>query len=163
MATWRRAGERVLLRWGASVGRGGAEEKPGGRQMAERKEPAVTAFGKPFATTFPQLADALVEWEEEGHTLSGRPMQIRPGLRMSVEEGSFQGTIRCEKPGCAGGGFEVDRIVQSMVQDGAEERRGLLVCGGWRQGAGQQEIPCVNAIRYRIRLTYQKGSDDHRG
>jgi hypothetical protein len=78
---------------------------------------------------------------------------------MSVEEGYFQGTIRCEKPGCVGGGFEVDRIVQFMVQDGAEERRGLLVCGGWRQGeGGDQRIPCVNAIRYRVRLTYRKGS-----
>jgi len=132
--------------------------------MAERKDQGVTAFGKPFATTFPQLADALIEWEEEGHTLSGRPTQLRSGLRMSVEEGYFQGTVRCEKPGCAEGGFEVDRIVQSMVQAGAEERRGLLVCGGWRHGAGdEQRIPCVNAIRYRVRLTYRKESEGQRG
>ena len=132
--------------------------------MAERKDQGVTAFGKPFATTYPQLADALIEWEEEGTTLSGRPTQVRPGLRMSVEEGSFQGTIGCEKPGCTEGGFEVDRIVQLMVQGGAEERRGLLVCGGWRQGAGgEQDPPCVNAIRYRIRLTYWRGSEGQRG
>lgn len=132
--------------------------------MVERKDQTVTTLGKPFATTFPQLADALIEWEEEGHTLSGRPTQVRPGLRMSVEEGDFQGTIRCEKPGCTGGGFEVDRIVQSMVQGGAEDRRGLLVCGGWRPGAGgEQGPPCVNAIRYRIRLTYRKGSEGQRG
>lgn len=83
---------------------------------------------------------------------------------MSVEEGYFQGAIRCGQPGCTGGGFEVDRIVQFMVQDGEEEREGLLVCGGWVGGTGSEPtMPCVSAIHYRIRLTYRGGSGDLRG
>lgn len=127
--------------------------------MAEREERAVTAFGQPFAAVFPQLADAQVEWEVQGHALSGAPVEVRRGFRMSVKAGYFQGTIRCGQPGCAGGGFEVDRILQVMVQDGEEEREGLLVCGGWVGGPeGKEHAPCVNAIRYRIQLTYRKGS-----
>ncbi len=140
---------------------GGAPE--GGR-LAERGERAVTAFGQPFAVAFPQLTDAQVEWEEEGHALSRGPAAVRRGLQMSVREGYFQGTIRCGQRDCVGGGFGVDRIVQFMVQDGEEEREGLLVCGGWVGGAGSEEAtPCVNVIRYRIRLTYRRGSGSGRG
>ena len=131
--------------------------------MAERKERTLTAWGQPFAAAFPQLADAQVEWEEEGHALSGGPAEVRRGLRMSVKEGYFQGAIRCGQRGCTGGGFEVDRIIQFMVQDGEEKREGLLVCGGWVGEAGSAEAtPCVNAIRYRIRLTYRGGSGNLR-
>ncbi|HEV8663438.1 MAG TPA: hypothetical protein VGT06_09920 [Candidatus Methylomirabilis sp.] len=127
--------------------------------MAEGEERAVTAFGQPFAGVFPQLADAQVEWEVQGHALSRAPTGVGRGLRMSVKAGYFQGTIRCGQPGCAGGGFEVDQILQLMVQDGEEEREGLLVCGGWVGGPeGEERSPCINAIRYRIQLTYRKGS-----
>ncbi|MGH7406863.1 MAG: hypothetical protein ACREKF_02485 [Candidatus Methylomirabilales bacterium] len=136
----------------------------GGRQLAEREERAMVAFGQPFAVAFPQLTDAQVEWEEEGHAPSGGPAAVHRGLQMSVREGYFQGTIRCGQRGCNGGGFEVDRIVQFMVQDGEEERGGQLVCGGWVGGAGGEEAaPCVNAIRYRIRLTYRRSSGSGRG
>jgi len=122
------------------------------------------AFGQPFAVAFPQLTDAQVEWGEEGHALSRGPAAVRRGLQMSVREGYFQGTIRCGQRDCGGGGFGVDRIVQFMVQDGEEEREGLLVCGGWVGGAGSEEAtPCVNVIRYRIRLTYRRGSGSGRG
>ena len=131
--------------------------------MAERKERTLTAWGQPFAAAFPQLADAQAEWEEKGHALSGGPPEVRRGLRMSVKEGYFQGTILCGQPGCTGGGFEVDRIIQFMVQDGEEEREGLLVCGGWVGGTGsEQATPCVNGIRYRVRLTYRRGSGNLR-
>ena len=132
--------------------------------MAGGEEPVSTAFGRPFAVAFPGLTDARVEWQEEEYAVSGRPVGVRPALRMSAGEGDFRGTIRCGRPGCVGGGFEVDRIVQFMVQDGEEEREGLLVCGGWVGGAGgEQDTPCVNAIRYRIRLTYRRGSGNLRG
>jgi hypothetical protein len=53
----------------------------------------------------------------------------------------------------------VDQILQLMVQDGEEEREGLLVCGGWVGGPeGEERSPCINEIRYRIQLTYRKGS-----
>ena len=131
--------------------------------MAEGEERAVTAFGQPFAGAFPQLADAQVEWEVRGHALSRAATEVRRGLRMSVKGGYFQGTIRCGQAGCAGGGFEVDQILQLMVQDGEEEREGLLVCGGWIGGTGsEQATPCVNGIRYRIRLTYRRGSGNLR-
>ena len=127
--------------------------------MAQRETRVVTAFGKPFGTVFPKLADAQVEWEEEAHALSGGIPDVRRGLRMSVKEGTFQGTIRCGKPGCAGGGFEVERVIQFMVQDAQEEREGVLVCGGWIGGPeGEEARPCVNAIRYRIRLAYRRRS-----
>lgn len=126
--------------------------------MAQRETRAVTAFGKRFGTAFPQLADAEIEWEEEVYSLSGGP-EVRHGLRMSVKEGYFQGTIRCGQAGCAEGGFEVERIIQFMVQDALEEREGVLVCGGWIDGpAGEEARPCVNAIRYQVRLTYRRRS-----
>ncbi|MBI2080869.1 MAG: hypothetical protein HYT86_03950 [candidate division NC10 bacterium] len=129
--------------------------------MAQRETRGATAFGKPFGTAFPQLADAEVEWEEEAYTLSGGAPQVRQGLRMSVKEGYFQGTIRCGQAGCAGGGFEVERIIQFMVQDALEEREGVLVCGGWIGGPeGEEARPCVNAIRYRVRLTYRRRSGE---
>lgn len=46
-----------------------------------------------------------------------------------------------------------------MVQDALEERDGVLVRGGWIGGReGEKARPCVNVIRYRIRLAYRRRS-----
>lgn len=119
--------------------------------MAERQQKNVWAFDKPFAQAFPELADAVVEWEAwtRDHRETG---SSRGRFTMGVSTGYFQGRIRCHHPECAGV-FEVERILDAMVQQREETREGILVCAGWI--GDRDRVPCVNSITYSIALRYR--------
>jgi len=120
--------------------------------MAERQDRNLWAFDQPFVQAFPELDDAVAEWEEvvQGFTEEG----TRTGRSvMRVTTGYFQGVIRCPNPECTRGGFEIERVLDEMVQKGEEAREGLLVCPGWIGDADR--VPCVNSITYTIRVKYK--------
>jgi hypothetical protein len=102
--------------------------------------------------TFPQLEDAVVEWEEIVQGLTGEGTSAGRSV-MRAKAGSFQGLIRCSNPACHGGGFEVERVLDEMVQKEEEAREGLLVCPGWIGDADR--LPCVNSITYTIHVKYK--------
>ncbi|MFQ5883432.1 MAG: hypothetical protein ACE5I9_13345 [Candidatus Methylomirabilales bacterium] len=110
------------------------------------------AFHQPFAQAFPELEDAVVEWEVWGRDLIG---EVAPKGRstMSVRAGYFQGLIPCSDPACQGGGYEIERTVDDMVQKGEEAREGFIICPGWT--ADVDRIPCVNSITFKISLKYK--------
>lgn len=101
---------------------------------------------------FPELEEAVVEWEEivQGLTAEG----TRTGRSvMRVKADSLQGLIRCSNPACINGGFEIERVLDEMVQEGETTREGLLVCPGWIGDADR--LPCVHSITYKIHLKYK--------
>ena len=71
-------------------------------------------------------------------------------------KGAAPSHIRCPKPRCRGGGFEVANLLESMLSERLEAKTGLLVCTGWGRTMGNdmEGSPCTKAIRYRIRLSY---------
>lgn len=120
--------------------------------MAERQHKKVWAFDKPFAEAFPELADAVVDWEAWTRDLA-EAGSSRGRFTMRVSAGYFQGHIRCHHPECEGGGFEIERILDEMVQRREEAREGILVCAGWI--GDRDQVPCVNSVTYRIDLKYR--------
>ncbi|MFQ5847149.1 MAG: hypothetical protein ACE5IQ_05670 [Candidatus Methylomirabilales bacterium] len=120
--------------------------------MAQRKRPTVRAFDQPFAKAFPELKDAFVECELSGREPAGATT-AQGRLTLSVGDGTFQGRIPCLHPECHGGGFEIERIVDDMVQERQESREGVLVCPGWI--GDRDRVPCVNSIRYTVVLFYK--------
>lgn len=120
--------------------------------MAEREGKNLWAFGQSFSQIFPELEDAVVEWEEIVQGLTGEETPTGRSV-MRVKSGYFQGLIPCRNPECQGGGFEIERVLDEMVQMGEEAREGLLVCPGWIGDADQ--LPCVNSITYTIQLKYK--------
>lgn len=120
--------------------------------MAEKQQKNVWAFGKPFAEAFPEVADAVVEWEAWTRDLVGASA-LHGRFTMGVSAGYFHGRIRCHHPECQGGGFDIERILDEMVQRREEAREGILVCAGWI--ADRDQVPCVNRVTYRIGLKYR--------
>lgn len=120
--------------------------------MAERQQKNVWAFDKPFAKAFPELADAVVEWEAWTRDFVDAGSS-RGRFTMGVSTGYFQGWVRCHHPECQAGGFEIERIVGEMVQQREQAREGILVCPGWI--GDRDQLPCVNSIIYRVELKYR--------
>lgn len=122
--------------------------------MAQRAFIPVQAFGQAFPDVFPRLEDAVVQWECVDPETGLPQGETRT---MGVKAGYFQGRVPCQARGCEGGGFEFDVLVKGMVLDGLVEKEGLLVCSGWKPGPGpgDEAVPCVEAVRYRIRLRYR--------
>lgn len=120
--------------------------------MAQRSFIPVQAFGRAFTDVFPRLEDAIVRWVGIDPETGVRRGDMRT---MGVKAGYFQGRIPCRAGGCEGGGFEFDVIVKGMVLDDLVEKEGLLVCSGWKRGPGDDAVPCVETIRYRIHLRYR--------
>ena len=77
-----------------------------------------------FEDAFPQLADAVVEYREEGKGASGT------SGRGAAGDETLEGLIPCSNPGCRSGGFEVDRLFHEMLEKGETRREGVLACPG---------------------------------
>ena len=63
-----------------------------------------------FADAFPVLADAEVEYREEGDGASGEPRVV------AARDGSLEGLILCSNPHCKQGGFEIDLVFHRMIE-----------------------------------------------
>jgi len=87
----------------------------GDEGMAESGERRAWAFDQPFADAFPEVRDAVVEYEISGRDLGGATTS-HGRTTISVLAGTFQGRIPCHHPQCHGGGFEIERIVDQMVK-----------------------------------------------
>ncbi len=77
-----------------------------------------------FRDAFPQLADAVVEYREEGKDATGEMK------RSLASDDSLDGLIPCSNRGCRSGGFEVDLVFHEMIPAGEVQREGALVCPG---------------------------------
>ncbi len=102
---------------------------------------------------FPELADAAVVWSlvEGPH---GEPGEHE----MGHAAGTWRPLLPCANPACHGGGFDLGSVVEGMISFREAEKGGILVCEGWEGDAPPEAgggIPCVHAIRYRLRLTYR--------
>ena len=122
--------------------------------MAEGQQKNLRIFNKPFAEAFPELADAVLEWEAWTRDLVNAGSSLGR-FTMGVSAGYFQGWIRCHHPECHEGGFEIQRILDEMVLERQEVREGILVCAGWI--GDRNQVPCVNSITYRLGLKYRAG------
>ena len=87
----------------------------GDERMAESGERRARAFDQPFADAFPEVRDAVVEYEISGRDLGGATTSYGR-TTISVLAGNFQGRIPCPHPQCHAGGFEIERIVDQMVK-----------------------------------------------
>ncbi len=120
--------------------------------MTEPDQRGVRAFNQPFSKAFPELKDAVVEYEVSSRDLAGAETS-HGRFTMWASAGTFQGQIRCIHPECYGGGFEVERIVDAMVKERQESREGVFACPGWI--GDRDQVPCVNSIKYTVVLFYK--------
>ena len=77
-----------------------------------------------FQDAFPSLADAVVEYREEGKGANGEPRVVK------ASDDTLDGLIPCSNPGCKQGGFEVDLVFHEMIQANETSRGGVLACPG---------------------------------
>ena len=124
----------------------------GDEAMGESGERRAWAFDQPFADAFPEVRDAVVEYEISGRDLGGATTSYGR-TTISVLAGTFQGRIPCHHPQCYGGGFAIERIVDQMVQARQETREGVLVCPGWI--GDSDRVPCVNSVSYTVVLFFR--------
>lgn len=113
-----------------------------------------TAKGAPSMPGFPELADAAALWSPLGVEAPGRPAE----QEMGHAAGTWRSRLPCQNPVCRGGGFDLASVVEGMLSYREVERAGILVCEGWEgpaAGDAAAGVPCVRAIRYRVRLTYR--------
>ncbi|HET7854796.1 MAG TPA: hypothetical protein VFM04_10115 [Candidatus Methylomirabilis sp.] len=120
--------------------------------MAESGERSARAFDQPFLDAFPELRDAVVEYEISGRDIGGATTSYGR-TAIGVLAGTFQGRIPCPHPQCHGGGFEIERIVDQMVKARQEAREGVLVCPGWI--GDSDRVPCVNSLSYTVVLFFR--------
>lgn len=120
--------------------------------MTKDRQRKVRAFDQPFAKVFPEVKDAVVEYEVSSRDLAGADTSHGRST-MSVLDGSFQGRIPCIHPECHGGGFEIERVIEGMVPDREESRDGVLVCPGWI--GDRDRVPCVNSVAYSVVVFYK--------
>jgi hypothetical protein len=77
-----------------------------------------------FQDAFPSLADAEVEYREEGDGATGERRVA------STRDDSLEGLFPCSNPHCKQGGFEVDLVFHDMIEARATSREGSLACPG---------------------------------
>ncbi|MFC1514418.1 hypothetical protein ACFL5X_00765 [Candidatus Omnitrophota bacterium] len=110
-----------------------------------------------FEEIYPRLDDAIVEWTERGEgvfhlaSVSSGHYEHRASLKQYGE------LLRCSKPGCKQGGFDLSSLVKVMAEAGAKERSGEYRCKGTIASDQQNKRQaCPNAIKYKITLTYKE-------
>jgi len=77
-----------------------------------------------FQDAFPSLANAEVEYREEGQGPTGERRVA------STADDSLDGLLPCSNPRCKQGGFEVDLVFHDMIEAQATSREGSLACPG---------------------------------
>lgn len=110
------------------------------------------------ARRFPELRDLVVEWEDLLPSGGGAPV-VTGAFPCSLRPagGMVEAVLACQNPRCQEGGFEVGFLIESMIDEGVEERTGVLVCIGWEGKQGDRRgSPCTCAISYRVRLSYTR-------
>lgn len=112
-----------------------------------------------FKTAFPQLQDALIEWREKQGPGDERTGDMR---RTGFRRGNFtQGVLPCSNPDCHEGGYQVDRLIAQMLDQGETEQEGMMLCSGREIGDEVRRGPvrCPHRIQYRAVLTARAEGD----
>jgi|SRR5579875_3888145 len=103
-----------------------------------------------FKAAFPDLSDALVEWRELRGPDDDRPGDVR---KTGYRRGNFtQGMLLCSNPACHEGGYQIDRVIADMIEQGELEREGTLLCAGREMGDETRRGPirCPYRVQYKI-------------
>jgi hypothetical protein len=113
-----------------------------------------------FKTAFPTVADALIEWRERRGPEDEKSGELK---KTGFKRGNFtQGMLPCSNPACHEGGYEVDKLVATMVRLGETEREGMMLCTGREIAEESRRGPvrCPHRIMYKVTLTLRSGEDD---
>lgn len=112
-------------------------------------------LGEPttFEKAYPQLEDAVIEYEESG---AGISEWSKGKQKASLKQ--IGGLIRCSNPLCKRGGFEIDiNIIGHMLRNNELIKEGILRCPG-DEGSPKGRIRgryCINHIKYKMTLNYK--------
>jgi hypothetical protein len=72
--------------------------------------------------------------------------------------------IPCSNPACHEGGYEIDKLIASMIRLGETEREGVMLCSGREVGDEVRRGPvrCPHRIAYRATISVRgdEGGDD---
>ena len=117
-----------------------------------RTTPFYNGFSS-FKAAFPSLYDALIEWEE----LTGPDdsTKHRNKRKMGFRRGNFnRGLVLCGNEHCWEGGYQVDRVINSMLETGQNEKTGVLYCSGRVLGEeARRATRCRHRMNYRVTLS----------
>lgn len=115
-----------------------------------------------FKTAFPDVADALIEWRERRGPEDDKPGDLK---KTGFKRGNFtQGMVPCSNPACHEGGYEIDKLVASMLRLEETTREGMLLCAGREIAEESRRGPvrCPHRIMFKASLTMRSGEDDDR-
>lgn len=115
-------------------------------------------FGS-FKAAFPTLFDASIDWQESKGP-DDTP-STRNRRKMGFRTGNFnRGLVNCGNTHCWEGGYQVDRLIEEMIQLGETEREGTLYCSGRElTEEAHRATRCRNRISYAIRLSHRDGDE----
>jgi hypothetical protein len=123
--------------------------------MAHRAGGDHRLFGAKFEEAFPELEDALLEWQETCLSHAGTRADAGEWIQAAYRGGVLGGPFPCSNPLCREGGFELEHLFATMIQAGETTREGIAVCVGWEGEPGADRHPCVHYASYRIALKFR--------
>jgi hypothetical protein len=115
-----------------------------------------------FKSAFPSVDDALIEWSERRGPEDEKPGELK---KTGFKRGNFtQGMLPCANPACHEGGYEVDKLVATMLRLDETEREGMMLCAGREIAEESRRGPvrCPHRIMYKAAVTLRSGKDDDR-
>jgi hypothetical protein len=115
-----------------------------------------------FRAAFPDVADAIIEWRERRGPEDEKAGELK---KTGFKRGNFtQGLLPCSNPACHEGGYEVDKLVASMLRLEETEREGMMLCAGREIAEESRRGPvrCPHRIMYKATVSMRTGEDDDR-
>jgi hypothetical protein len=115
-----------------------------------------------FKAAFPDVADAMIECRELRGPEDEKPGELK---KTGFKRGNFtQGMLPCSNPACHEGGYEIDKLVASILRVGETEREGMMLCAGREIAEESRRGPvrCPHRIMYQATLSMRSGEDDDR-
>lgn len=113
-----------------------------------------------FKTAFPSVADAMIEWREQRGPEDEKPGELK---KTGFKRGNFtHGMLPCSNPACHEGGYEIDKLVATMLRMEETEREGMMLCAGREIAEESRRGPvrCPHRIMYKSTVTLRSGEDD---
>lgn len=63
--------------------------------------------------------------------------------------------LKCPNYECVQGGFDLTRVVASVIENKEQEREGRLVCQGWQDQERIGKYHCYTDLVYKIAVRYK--------
>lgn len=128
--------------------------------MSQKHRPNAFYNGvSSFKSAFPDVSDAVVEWRERRGPDDAKPGDTR---KTGFRRGNFtEGVLPCSNPNCHEGGYEVDKLVATMLREGEAEREGIMLCSGREMGDEMRRGPirCPHRIEYKAAISLRTAED----